>query len=106
MSILSWTLLGTLDAKKTVETVTKDDNLPLTKRYEIACTYCLKDEILMLWRELSQTHEDEYLNPREPACARCYISIYSTYYMSSELNRLDRKIREDLLLPTPIGQQC
>ncbi|GFR21769.1 ANK_REP_REGION domain-containing protein [Trichonephila clavata] len=100
MSILSWTLLGTIDAKKTAETVLKDDNLPIDKRYEIACTYCLEDEILMLWKELPETNENDYLNLRGPIYALRYFPIYWTYYMRVELNRLDRKIREEYHLRT------
>ncbi|GFR21771.1 ANK_REP_REGION domain-containing protein [Trichonephila clavata] len=95
MSILSWTLLGTIDVKKTAEAVIKDDYLPITKRYEIACTYCLKDEILMLWRELPETNKEEYFNARGSDCLRLYIPIYWAYYMTVELNRLDRKIQEE-----------
>ncbi|GFS73389.1 ANK_REP_REGION domain-containing protein [Trichonephila clavipes] len=99
MSILSWTLLGTIDAKKTAEAVIKDDNLPITKRYEIACTYCLKDEILMLWNELPETDKEDYLNARGPIHELSYFPIYWTYCMRAELNRLDRKIREEYTTP-------
>ncbi|GFY47037.1 uncharacterized protein TNIN_409261 [Trichonephila inaurata madagascariensis] len=82
-------------AKKTAESAIKDDNLPVTKRYEIACIYCLKEEIIMLWSELSETSKDEYLNPRRPVCALRYLAMYWTYSMRLELNRLDRRIREE-----------
>ncbi|GFS49662.1 ANK_REP_REGION domain-containing protein [Trichonephila inaurata madagascariensis] len=85
-------------AKKTAEAVIKD-NLPITKRYEIACTYCLKDEVLMLWNELPETDKDDYLNAREPIDELSYLPIYWTYYMRGELNRLDRKIREEYTTP-------
>ncbi|GFV46381.1 ANK_REP_REGION domain-containing protein [Trichonephila clavipes] len=101
MDFLSWTLLGKIDAKKTAEAVIKDGNLPITKRYEIACTYCLEDEIRMLWSELPETDRNEYLYPRGPVCARRYISTYWTYYMSAELNKLDRKIREEYNMRLP-----
>ncbi|GFY50397.1 hypothetical protein TNIN_442101 [Trichonephila inaurata madagascariensis] len=102
MRILRWTLLcGTIDAKKTAESAIKDDNLPVTKRYEIACIYCLKEEI-MLWSELSETSKDEYLNPRRPVCALRYLAMYWTYSMRLELNRLDRRIREDLNAQPPL----
>ncbi|GFR21776.1 ANK_REP_REGION domain-containing protein [Trichonephila clavata] len=94
MSILKWTLLGTIDAKKTAEAVIKDNNLPITKRYEIACTYCLKEEILMLWSELHKTDRNVHLYPWEPVCPRSYFSIYRTCYMRAELEKLDREIRE------------
>ncbi|GFY61831.1 uncharacterized protein TNIN_122911 [Trichonephila inaurata madagascariensis] len=97
MGLLSWTLLGIIDAKKTAEAVIKDDNLPITKRYEIACTYCLEDEIRMLWSELSETDRNEYLYPR--ICARRYVSTYWTYCMMDELNKLDRKIQDRYNLP-------
>ncbi|GFX28465.1 hypothetical protein TNCV_1152741 [Trichonephila clavipes] len=76
MSILSWTSLGTIDAKKTAEAVIKDENLPVTKRYEIACTYCLKDEILKLWRELSETNKDDYLNHKGPIPVMCLTFLF------------------------------
>ncbi|GFV71620.1 uncharacterized protein TNCV_3534111 [Trichonephila clavipes] len=96
ISNLRWILLGTIDAKKTAEAAIKDDNLPVTKRYEIACIYCLKEEILMLWNELSETNKDEYLIPRRP-----YLSIYWTYSMRLELNRLGRRIREEFNTQVP-----
>ncbi|GFQ94164.1 ANK_REP_REGION domain-containing protein [Trichonephila clavata] len=93
MGVLSWTFLGIIDTKKTAKAIISDENLLITKRYEIACTYCLKDEILMLWRELSETYKNNYLILSGPIYTLHYLPIYWTYYMMIELNRLDRKIR-------------
>ncbi|GFY61830.1 ANK_REP_REGION domain-containing protein [Trichonephila inaurata madagascariensis] len=94
MGLLKWTLLGIIDAKRTAEAVINDDNLPITKRYEIACTYCLEDEIRMLWRELPETNRDDYLNLRGPIYSLRYLPIYWTYYLRVELNSLDGTLRE------------
>ncbi|GFU92630.1 uncharacterized protein TNCV_4795581 [Trichonephila clavipes] len=95
MGLLSWTMLGIIDAKKTAEAVIKDENLPINKRYEIACTYCLKEEIQMLWSELPETNKNDYLYATGPMRALPYLPIYWTYYMKEELNKLVEKIRVD-----------
>ncbi|GFV46383.1 ANK_REP_REGION domain-containing protein [Trichonephila clavipes] len=100
MGLLSWTSLGIIDSKRTAEAVIKDDNLPITKRYEIACTYCLEDEIRMLWRELPETNRDDYLNLRGPIYALLYLPIYWTYYLRVELNGLDGTLRDEYHMKT------
>ncbi|GFS70053.1 ANK_REP_REGION domain-containing protein [Trichonephila clavipes] len=92
MGILHWTLLGIIDEKKTAKAVIRDENLLITKRYKIACTYCLKDEILMLWRELPDIYKHYFLNTRGLIRTQFYLHVYWTYYMRAELHKLDRKI--------------
>ncbi|GFY46981.1 uncharacterized protein TNIN_455951 [Trichonephila inaurata madagascariensis] len=84
MSILSWTLLGTIDAKKTAEAVIKDKNVSIIKRYEIACTYCLKDKILKLWTELPESNKTDYLNATGPLREMPCLPFYWASYMRDE----------------------
>ncbi|GFY52557.1 ANK_REP_REGION domain-containing protein [Trichonephila inaurata madagascariensis] len=95
MGILHWTLLGIIDVKKTAKAVISDEHLLITRRYKIACTYCLKDEIQMLWRELPDIYKCDFLNARGLIRTRLYLLVYWTYYMRPELHKLDRKIREE-----------
>ncbi|GFY52659.1 ANK_REP_REGION domain-containing protein [Trichonephila inaurata madagascariensis] len=91
MSMISWTILGIIDEKKTAEAVIKDENLSLTKRYEIACTYCLENEIPMLWSKLPKENKTHYFDARAPLYT---FPIYWAYHMKMELNILDKKIQE------------
>ncbi|GFY52656.1 hypothetical protein TNIN_477791 [Trichonephila inaurata madagascariensis] len=95
--MINWTILGIIDKKRTAEAVIKDKNLPLAKRYEIACTYCMNDEIPMLWRKLHEKNKSHYLKARSPIYS---FSIYWAYDMIMELNILDRRIG-DVFLTTP-----
>ncbi|GFR21774.1 ANK_REP_REGION domain-containing protein [Trichonephila clavata] len=95
MGRLSWTSLGIIDLKKTAKAVLKDENLPITKRYEIACTYCLEDKIQMLWSELPETNKMDYLKENGPIRTQPYFPIYWTYYMRAELNSLEEGIRDE-----------
>ncbi|GFQ77807.1 hypothetical protein TNCT_9341 [Trichonephila clavata] len=96
MSMISWTILVIIDEKKTAEAIIKDENLPLSKRYEISCTYCMHAEIPMLWHKLPQKNKSDYLKAREPVFS---FPIY-WIYMKMELNILDRRIRE-VFVTTP-----
>ncbi|KFM64169.1 hypothetical protein X975_17661, partial [Stegodyphus mimosarum] len=56
---LCWTPQGTVDSKRTAELLIKEDNncclgksLNITKRYKLACIYCLEDDILELWNKM------------------------------------------------------
>ncbi|GFQ77805.1 ANK_REP_REGION domain-containing protein [Trichonephila clavata] len=91
MSMISWTILGIIDEKKTAEAIIKDENLSLKKRYEIACTYCLKNEIPMLWNKLPKKKKIRYFKARGPVCT---LPVYWAYRLKMELDILDRRIGE------------
>ncbi|WP_353279742.1 hypothetical protein [Wolbachia endosymbiont (group A) of Ennomos erosarius] len=53
LSKLCWTPRGTIDKEKTAKILVQDENLDIAKRYRLACTYCLEDNILTLWKQIS-----------------------------------------------------
>ncbi|GBM14348.1 hypothetical protein AVEN_55341-1 [Araneus ventricosus] len=57
---LCWTPEGTVDKKKTAEVLSKDENLDITRRYELACIYCLEDDIPELWNKIPKNHRIIY----------------------------------------------
>ncbi|GFQ94161.1 ANK_REP_REGION domain-containing protein [Trichonephila clavata] len=99
MGIFSWTFLGIIDAKKTAKAVIKDVNLLITERYEIACTYCLQDEIPILWSKLPETSKYDYLHDIRYIPTLPYFPVYWAYYMTAQLYVLDEKVREEHSVP-------
>ncbi|GFW58545.1 ANK_REP_REGION domain-containing protein [Trichonephila clavipes] len=93
MSMISWTILGIIDKKKTAEAVIKDEDLPFSMRYEIACTYCMYDQLPMLCSKLHKKNKNCHSKVRGHYMYT--FPIYWAYRLKKELNILDRRFREE-----------
>lgn len=84
---LCWTLQGTVDKKKTVEILIKDESLHICKRYMLACTFCLEDYIYILWEQLKEPYKKDltYIRKYEPP----FVSFWC-HYIQGKLAQLDK----------------
>ncbi|GBN94481.1 hypothetical protein AVEN_48730-1 [Araneus ventricosus] len=57
---LCWTTAGTIDNKKTAEKLVRCYVLDVVERYELACSYCLEDDIPLLWEKLPEEKKVYY----------------------------------------------
>lgn len=62
-----WTSQGIIDKKKTAEMFIRDHSIDVTTRYKLACIYCLEDDILELWNELSENDRKYFYNEHDPS---------------------------------------
>lgn len=58
-----WTSEGTIDWFRTAKKLVHLDDLGFMQKVLLACTYSLKDELLMLWRDASATERRNLVNP-------------------------------------------
>ncbi|GBL91436.1 hypothetical protein AVEN_167413-1 [Araneus ventricosus] len=56
---LFWRSEGTIDRTKTAQEITQNQNVDITARFEIACMYCLANQVQTLWAELKANGKTE-----------------------------------------------
>ncbi|GBM26899.1 hypothetical protein AVEN_264752-1 [Araneus ventricosus] len=54
---ICWKSEGTINRKQTAVTLIGNENLDISKRFILACNYCLKDEILHLWNMMPENEQ-------------------------------------------------
>ncbi|WP_419215007.1 hypothetical protein [Wolbachia endosymbiont of Rhagoletis cingulata] len=90
---LCWTPQGTVDKKKTAEVLIKDENLDITKRYKLACIYCLENDILELWNKMPESRRKSFYNEEDPRYVNQQdLVVLWTYDIKGEVNKLDSMI--------------
>lgn len=62
-----WTSQGIIDKRKTAEMLIRDYSIDVTMRYKLACIYCLEDDILKLWNELSENDRKYFYSEGDPS---------------------------------------
>ncbi|GBN51233.1 hypothetical protein AVEN_14051-1 [Araneus ventricosus] len=87
---LCWTTAGRIDNKKTAEELVCCGGLDLRNRYELACLYCLEDDIPLLWAELPEEQKEYFCLDDEllPDLHFCWPHVFK-----GELTRLDHLLR-------------
>lgn len=53
-----WMAQGTLDKKKTAGVLIKDEQMDITERYNLACIYCLEEDIPKLWNKIPENRRN------------------------------------------------
>ncbi|GBM60934.1 hypothetical protein AVEN_192390-1 [Araneus ventricosus] len=59
---LCWTTAGTVDYRKTAETLVRSNVVDIVKRFKLACLYCLEDYIPVIWKELPEENKKFFYN--------------------------------------------
>ncbi|KFM67399.1 hypothetical protein X975_00253, partial [Stegodyphus mimosarum] len=84
---------GTVDQKKTAETLVKDGSLYYTTRYKLACIYCLENDILTLWHQMHKSRRKYFYSKRGPGDVNQHeLVVFWTYAMYGELTWLRKKM--------------
>ncbi|WP_264339069.1 hypothetical protein [Wolbachia endosymbiont (group A) of Cydia splendana] len=90
---LCWTPQGTVDKKETAVVLIKDENLDITRRYRLACIYCLEDDIRELWSKMPENRRKSFYSEEDPRKVRQQeLVVLWTYYTKGEVNKLDNMI--------------
>ncbi|GFX56896.1 uncharacterized protein TNCV_3566681 [Trichonephila clavipes] len=84
-----WTYLGTIDKLRTAMSFVKDDKIDVTLRYQIACIYCLEEDILILWEKMS---EDDKIFPFKTVSLPMYQVLIS--FWESKMKKKPLKLPE------------
>ncbi|GFT66295.1 ANK_REP_REGION domain-containing protein [Nephila pilipes] len=109
-SMLTWTFLGTINTEETIKTILKDENLSFEKRYVLASTYCLTDDVFTLWNNLSEVDKNNYLGGIMRRNIRCHLQIYWAYHVNySNSDTLQERIQEQFnttFQPCQFGLRC
>ncbi|GBN11609.1 hypothetical protein AVEN_222353-1 [Araneus ventricosus] len=51
---------GAVDYRKTAEELIRSDVMDVSKRYKLACLYCLEDYIPLFWKDLPAVNKDQF----------------------------------------------
>ncbi|GIY97232.1 hypothetical protein CEXT_555041 [Caerostris extrusa] len=54
VSCFHWKSEGIIDRQRTAEALVRDTNLDIVFRCHLACSYCMKDDIVLLWNQMSE----------------------------------------------------
>ena len=57
---ICWTPQGTIDKRKTAEILVKEEKLDITIRYNLACIYCLENNISELWSKVPKSFRESF----------------------------------------------
>ncbi|GBN22952.1 hypothetical protein AVEN_115943-1 [Araneus ventricosus] len=66
LEYLCWTVLGTVDYRKTAEKLIRCKMLDIVKSYKLACLYCLDDCIPVLWENLTEESKRYFYEEEGP----------------------------------------
>ncbi|XP_055927254.1 uncharacterized protein LOC129958659 [Argiope bruennichi] len=80
---LHWTCMGTIDYRKTAEKLIVLKMFDVTKRYELACLYCLEDYIPLLWEEVSEEYK-KHLKEQFYFSVELQLRYYWAYLLKGE----------------------
>ncbi len=93
LSRLFWTPQGTVDKKKTAEILIKDESLDITKRYKLACIYCLEDDVPELWNKIPENRRKSFYSEEDPRKVRQQeLVVLWTYDIKGEVAKMDNMI--------------
>lgn len=56
-----WSIDGTIDKAKTAELILEKKTENVSSRYQLACLYCLEDQIQILWEQLDENEKSDML---------------------------------------------
>ncbi|KAG8192653.1 hypothetical protein JTE90_009684 [Oedothorax gibbosus] len=97
-----WTPQGTIDKKKTAEALIKDESLDITKRYKLACIYCLKSDVDGLWNNIPEDQKKSFYSEKDPGDVRQQgLVVLWTYDIKKEVTKLDNMIAKRWRKCTP-----
>lgn len=88
-----WTQRGTIDAKKTAESLIQKERLAAHIRYKLASIYCLDNYIRILWEVMDKRQQNMFYD------ARCFtpLAIYWMPVMSSSATKgINPLVRETI----------
>ncbi|XP_055925800.1 uncharacterized protein LOC129957496 [Argiope bruennichi] len=90
-----WTHMGTINYRKTAESVIRDEKLPIDLRFMFACLYCLEEDIQDLWQKLSTRRQDEFLN-KDPSKYKHQreIVVLWTCILKGRVDKLDQLLKK------------
>ncbi|GIY27666.1 uncharacterized protein CDAR_245761 [Caerostris darwini] len=54
---LCWKPCGMIDEQKSLESLIRNQNIPVRERFHLACMYCFKEDILSLWNQMSSEEQ-------------------------------------------------
>ncbi|WP_265040588.1 hypothetical protein [Wolbachia endosymbiont (group A) of Ectemnius continuus] len=92
---LCWTPQGAVDKKKTAEALIKDENLDITRRYRLACIYCLEDDVRELWNSMPQRKKAAFYNEGHPSFSKEHeLVVFWTYDIKGEVAKLNGLIKK------------
>ncbi|XP_055924850.1 uncharacterized protein LOC129956881 isoform X1 [Argiope bruennichi] len=69
LKYLHWTHMGTVNYRKTAESMIRDEKLDINRRFKLACLYCLDEDIQNIWQKMSPLNKKcFYNNGQFPPC--------------------------------------
>lgn len=99
---LCWTPQGTVDKKKTAGMLIKDENLDITRRYKLACIYCLENDIPELWNKIPENRRKSFYSEEDPRKVRQQeLVVLWTYDIKGEVARMENMIERRLQRKCP-----
>ncbi|GBN69817.1 hypothetical protein AVEN_155805-1 [Araneus ventricosus] len=63
---LCWTSVGTVDYCETATALIKQEQINIISRYQLACLYCLDDDIPLIWGNLSKDAKKCFYDEESP----------------------------------------
>lgn len=81
-SEFSWTSYGTINNEETAKKLTRNSKLNIVMRYYLACTYCIVDDITVLYEQMSE-NDKTYLELENIPSKLLIFVRYWTYKMRS-----------------------
>lgn len=96
-----WTPQGTIDEKKTAEVMIKDKSIDITSRYELACIFCLEDDIPKLWEEMPEGSRKSFYNQEDAMhVMQKELVVLWTYQINEDTDKINSMIEKKL------GRRC
>lgn len=80
----SWTCYGTIHGKKTAQTLVNEKSFSISTCFELACTYCLENEIHLLWERMPGNLKEHFSN----------VSFLSKPFVAFWINEIHRREAE------------
>ncbi|KAF8789771.1 hypothetical protein HNY73_007684 [Argiope bruennichi] len=91
---LCWTSLGNVDYRETVAALIRQEKLDVTQRYNLACLYCLEEDIRELWRKMPEKSKNSYYDANPANIKQPDLVIIWTFILKGKIDNFLRYLEE------------
>ncbi|KAF8789804.1 hypothetical protein HNY73_007714 [Argiope bruennichi] len=86
---LHWTHMGTINYRKTAESMIHDEKLDINWRFKLACLYCLDEDIQNIWQKMSPLNRKCFYNNGQFPNDTREIIIFWTCILKGRVDKLE-----------------
>ncbi|GIY49435.1 uncharacterized protein CDAR_593751 [Caerostris darwini] len=103
---LYWKSDGSIHKQKSVEVLLRDKSIDITYRFRMACEYCMKDDIVALWNEMSEAKQNDEIFKINTYLIRGWLYWLRNKDKTDWPNSSENVIFKSLLLGNPFNKRA